>query len=81
MNRGAQTLGRILGDKRGAQSAMAAELDMDQGYLSRIVSGDRVPGLGARRKFFDRYGIDLGAWDEPPVEQTAATSSPAEGAA
>ena len=63
VNRGAKLLAALLAE-RGTQTKLAAELETDQGYLSRIARGERIPGLELRRKL-KPLGIDLEAWDEP----------------
>lgn len=62
VNRGAKILSALLSE-RGAQKRLAGELGIDQGYLSKIASGERIPGLDARRRL-KPLGIDLEAWDE-----------------
>jgi transcriptional regulator with XRE-family HTH domain len=74
VNRGAKLLGALLAE-RGAQKRLADELGIDQGYLSRIASGERIPGLDARRKL-KPLGIDLEAWDEPSAENDADDDAP-----
>lgn len=52
--------------ERGDQTKLADETGIDQSYLSRIVSGDRVPGLTVRRKLKERFPeLELHLWDEP----------------
>lgn len=78
MNRGAKILSALLSE-RGAQKRLAGELGIDQGYLSKIASGERIPGLDARRRL-KPLGIDLEAWDEELLdlapEPTAHESGP-----
>lgn len=64
VNKGAEILGRLLRE-RGSQSELAEQLSSDPGYVSRIVRGLKIPGLGMRRKLKSRYGIALELWDEP----------------
>lgn len=68
MNRGAQLLSRHV--ERGDQRPLAVKLGMDEGYLSRVVRGIRVPGLSVRKLIRDEFGIALETWDEPALEQT-----------
>jgi transcriptional regulator with XRE-family HTH domain len=66
MNRGAQKLARCC-PNRGDQTKLAAVLDIDQGYINRLVRGVKVPGLGVRRKFREHLGIATDAWDQKPA--------------
>lgn len=66
MNQGAVSLSALLVE-RGAQKRLSDETGIDQGYLSRIARGERVPGLDVRRKL-KAFGIELDAWDEPASE-------------
>jgi transcriptional regulator with XRE-family HTH domain len=68
MNLGAELLAERL--PRGEQKVLAEKLGMDEGYLSRIVRGVRVPGLSIRKLIRDEVGIPLEAWDEPPRGST-----------
>lgn len=67
MNRGAKALEKLM-PERGDQARLADELGLDQGYLSRLARGLAAPGLPARRKFRERFGIALEAWDEPVAD-------------
>ena len=68
MNRAAQVLAERFSE-RGAQVRLAEETGIDQGYLSKMARGERVPGLAARRKLRDALAIPLELWDEP-IEET-----------
>ena len=61
VNRGAAELNQAI---EGSQNKAAIEMGVDQSYLNKIARGERVPGLGMRKKLRDRYGITLDAWDE-----------------
>lgn len=82
MNRGAKLLAGLLAE-RGSQKLLAEKLGIDQGYLSKIASAERVPGLDARRKL-KALGIEMDAWDEPPDaapdSSRVTTIPPADGA-
>lgn len=80
MNLGAQKLGRLVSD-HGAQKRLADELDIDQGYLSRIARAERVPGLDVRRKL-KPHGIDLEDWDTIiEIPESSPTATDEQGAA
>lgn len=63
MNLGAEKLSRRQGDK--TQAELAVEIGIDQGYLCRLLSGQRVPGLKLRRRLHDAFKIPILDWDEP----------------
>ena len=65
MNRGAKRLAACF-ENRGAQAALAEVTGLDQGYLSRLASGERTPGAKARRTLEGACGILMQWWDEPP---------------
>ena len=74
MNRGAQILSGQL-SKRGAQSELSKRLALDEGYISRIARGVRVPGLKTRRALEKSQGIPMQLWDEPPKEEEATDAA------
>lgn len=85
MNRGAQLLLQEA-PERGDQIRLARDLEIDQGYMSRVMRAVVVPGLRIRILFEDRFGIPLRAWDEPALEAgdepgTTAETPDAKGAA
>lgn len=63
MNRGAIRLGKIVRE-RGEQTRLAEELGIDQGYISRLVNAERVPGLKVRRLLEEKCSIRMQWWDE-----------------
>lgn len=65
MNRGAELLAAKI-PERGQQKQLATSIGVDQGYLSKIVNGERVPGLKVRRILELRCQIAMQLWDEPP---------------
>lgn len=67
MTRGAQLLQALL-KGRGAQWKLSKDIGIDQGHLSRIANGERVPGLYVRR-MLKPLGIPLDAWDEAPQKK------------
>lgn len=74
MNRAAELLARSI-PERGDQTKLAEETGIDQGYLSRIVNGDRVPGLEVRRKLKRRFPeLELHLWDEPARSKTGSAA-------
>ncbi|GMV18361.1 MAG: hypothetical protein AMXMBFR56_65850 [Polyangiaceae bacterium] len=70
-NRGAQKLAKMF-SVRGSQRRMAESLGIDQGYLSAIASGARVPGLQVRRKLELSARIPMQWWDQPDARKGAA---------
>lgn len=78
MNRGAALLAQQLAE-RGNQSKLASALGVDQGYLSRIARGLRVPGLVTRRILERECKIPMQFWDEPekPVRGRTPDDPPA----
>ena len=64
MNRAAQILAERFSE-RGAQTRLSEETGIDQGYLSKMAHGERVPGLSSRRKLKEALAIPLEWWDEP----------------
>jgi transcriptional regulator with XRE-family HTH domain len=68
VNRGAEELARLT-QQRGEQQRLAAVADLDEGYMSRITRGVRIPGLDARRKLEAHAGIPMQWWDEPATEK------------
>lgn len=73
VNRGAQRLASKLSGKNApTQAELAQKLKIDQGYISRIVNGKKVPGLDARKKFRAHLRIPLHWWDEDIGEGAAA---------
>lgn len=79
VNLGAQKLGRLVAD-HGAQKRLADELNMDQGYLSRIARAERVPGLEVRRKL-KAHGIELDDWDIIVADESSPVATSEKGAA
>lgn len=63
MNRGAAALQEKLSD-RGARAALAQELKIDPGMVSRWVGGQRRPEVEYRAVLEDKYGIGWRLWDE-----------------
>jgi len=70
VNRGAVALAKKTRD-RGDQRHVADKADLDEGYLSRLVRGERIPGLRARQKLLANFGIPMEWWDEPTKEPAA----------
>ncbi len=64
VNRAASKLSRQYA-KRGAPARLAKEVDVDEGYLSRILSGERIPGMTVRRRFWDIKRVPMHWWDDP----------------
>jgi hypothetical protein len=54
---------------RGDQVRLAEELEIDQGYLSKISTGARTPGLALRLLFKRRFRIPVEDWDEPVKDE------------
>lgn len=84
MNRGSQLLSKRI--ERGGQKALAAKLGVNEGNMSRIVNGIRLPTLHVRTALEDQFGIPIRAWDEPaeaeepaPAEETAKDATGTEG--
>ena len=76
MNRGAQALASRLAE-RGEQLRLSASLRIDQGYLSKVASGRRVPGLDVRKKLAAACSIPLEWWDDAvATEEAPEESSP-----
>ena len=67
MNRAAQHITRLY-PNRGDQVQLARELDISQGYLSRLMRDEQTPGVGVRRIFFERLGIGMELWDQKVPE-------------
>ena len=65
MNLGAQVL-RVLVDECGSQTKFSQQTDVDQGYLSKLLSGGKVPGGKVGRRLRDE-GIPLDWWLQAPV--------------
>lgn len=80
MNRGAKGLAKHC-TEHGAQARLAAELGMDEGRLSRILSGKKLPTPLQRARIEDKYPeVGWRLWDEPVSESgehaaVAATAS------
>jgi len=72
VNRGSKALSEKL-PQRGDQQRLAAAIDLDEGYFSRIVSGKRIPGIDARRKLETHAGIPMQWWDEPVEDAPPAS--------
>jgi transcriptional regulator with XRE-family HTH domain len=63
---GAARLWRRLG--RGLrQTAMAREVGVDGGFLSRLLWGDALPGIRTAEAIYLRYRIGLRLWCRPPA--------------
>lgn len=71
VNRGAEELARLT-QQRGEQQRLATAANLDEGYLSRITRGVRVPGLDARRKLEAHASIPMQWWDEPATSEQLA---------
>lgn len=65
MNRAAQHLAKLY-PERGDQQKLASEVDLDQGYVSRLLRDERRPGTDARLKFWRLRKVPMHWWDEPP---------------
>lgn len=70
MNRGAQRLTELISE-RGAQKRLADSTGIDQGHLSRIARGEKLPGLPTRRILERDLGILMQWWDEPPLAKSS----------
>ena len=55
-------LSKILRERGISQNALAAELGISAGHLSRILNGTRRLGVDNARKIGTRYGIPLEAF-------------------
>jgi transcriptional regulator with XRE-family HTH domain len=75
LSRGAVTLRQILVNRRLKQTEMALEVGCDDGRLSKILRGLKLPDLDLAVRIRDRYGIDPGHWKEPP-EATPSPETP-----
>lgn len=62
MNLGASALAARI-KARGDQRKLADELGIDQGYLSRLLRGEKKPGLETRKLLLERLEIDVLDWD------------------
>ena len=59
--------------RRGFKQADAARyLEMDQGYLSRIVNGEQTPGLNLALKLERLTGIPVETWASIELDEPAA---------
>ena len=67
MNRAAQELVRLF-PHRGDQTRLAAELEVDQSYASRLMRGVKEAGLDVRRRCLRQFGIPMEWWDIPSPE-------------
>lgn len=72
MNRGALLAQEKL-HERGKKAALAKELEVDPGVVSRWLSGERTPDTVQRAHLEDKYGIGWRLWDEE-VEEAAPAS-------
>lgn len=70
VNRGAEILSKRFA-RRGEQKRIAEATGVDQGYLSKIARGVRVPGLDVRRLLEEHCGIRMQKWDEPARSEAA----------
>lgn len=77
VNRAARKLNRTHSE-RGAKADLAKEVEIDQGYLGRILSGERTPGMDVRQRFWRVKRIPMHWWDEPvPNADQIANRKPA----
>lgn len=64
-NQGAQDLGEVLDERGWSQSHAERELKMTRGHMSRILSGERLPGRALAVRIHRLCGVSPGAWDAP----------------
>jgi hypothetical protein len=76
VNRAAQKLNRTHLE-RGAKAHLAKEIEIDQGYLGRILSGERTPGMDVRQRFWRVKRIPMHWWDEPVPNANHSANKPA----
>lgn len=48
-----------------SQKDLAHDLGIDPGYMSRILSGHRLPGRSVAVELERRFGIPVSGWEEP----------------
>lgn len=64
MNRGALALRRVIREKTLSQGQVRRECGMPTGYVSRLLTGERIPGRKHAQAMLRAYGIDPSLWDE-----------------
>lgn len=62
-NDGARLLAAELDRREVSQGQAERDLDVSAGVVSRLLSGDRLPGRTLGLRIRDTYGVPLEAWD------------------
>lgn len=62
MTKGAKLLSRLF--ERPLQKDIAKELDIDESYLSYLMSGRRTPSMEVAGRIQEHLGIPVAAWIE-----------------
>jgi len=65
-NEGSRLLWRLI-QRLGSQSALSRKLGIAKGCIGRWLRGEQKPSAVFRLKL-SRFGIPVGAWEEPPRE-------------
>jgi transcriptional regulator with XRE-family HTH domain len=71
VNSGTVILAGIIKRRDVTQREIALESELDEGKLSRILSGKAVPNLTEAIKLRDKYGIDPAEWKKPTGREQA----------
>lgn len=72
-NRAALRLSRAHSE-RGAKARLAELVEIDQGYLGRLLTGERTPSAELRLKFWRLKKIPMHWWDEPVPQPNQSAS-------
>ena len=52
-----------------SQTEGEAALELSSGQVNRLLYGDRRAGRGVAQRAFIRFGVPIGAWDQPPAKR------------
>ena len=68
-NEGARRLRAALDASGETQQAAERRLGAAVGVVSRLLSGERLPGRVLAASLLEAYAIPLGAWDQPAAQE------------
>lgn len=72
LSEGATLLAQALRARGHSQADACRELNVDSGYLSRLVGGERTPSMKLSARIEELYAVPIAAWLRPASNPTAA---------